>query len=49
MTGKISQSGLDRYEAPCMQNCVDRFMDANEAVLRHLSQLQGQGQVQGGV
>ena len=27
-----------------MQNCVDRFMDANESVLRHLSAMQAQGQ-----
>lgn len=43
VTGGISSSGLDRKEEPCIQNCVDRFLDANEAVLKHLSVMRGQG------
>lgn len=43
VTGSISSSGLDRKEEPCIQNCVDRFLDANEAVLKHLSVMRGQG------
>lgn len=39
ITSKISSGKLDRYEEPCMQNCVDRFMDANMTVLRHLEQM----------
>lgn len=34
--GKISSGKLDRYEEPCLQNCVDRFMDANKVILKNL-------------
>ncbi|KAF6241501.1 hypothetical protein HO173_000211 [Letharia columbiana] len=43
VTGAISSSGLDRKEEPCVRNCVERFLDANEAVLKHLSVMRGQG------
>ncbi|KAF2158088.1 hypothetical protein K461DRAFT_290340 [Myriangium duriaei CBS 260.36] len=36
---KIGSGPLDKYEEPCVKNCVDRFMDANVAVLRHLESL----------
>ncbi|EMC96963.1 hypothetical protein BAUCODRAFT_68970 [Baudoinia panamericana UAMH 10762] len=39
VTGRVASGKLDRYEEPCMQNCVDRYMDANMLVLRHLDQL----------
>ncbi|GAB7347741.1 hypothetical protein MBLNU459_g5293t1 [Dothideomycetes sp. NU459] len=39
ITSKISAGTLDRSEEPCMQNCVDRFMDANMTVLKHLEQM----------
>jgi len=39
ITSKISSGKLDRYEEPCMQNCVDRFMDANMTVIRHLEEM----------
>ncbi|KAF2718361.1 hypothetical protein K431DRAFT_275009 [Polychaeton citri CBS 116435] len=39
ITSKISAGKLDRYEEPCVQNCVDRFMDANMTVIRHLEQM----------
>ncbi|KAK5119956.1 hypothetical protein LTR85_007032 [Meristemomyces frigidus] len=39
ITSKISSGKLDRSEEPCMQNCVDRFMDANLTVIRHLEQM----------
>ncbi|KAK4501217.1 hypothetical protein PRZ48_007024 [Zasmidium cellare] len=39
VTGKISAGALDRNEEPCMRNCVDRFMDANMTVIRHLEQM----------
>ncbi|KAF6223388.1 hypothetical protein HO133_000230 [Letharia lupina] len=45
VTGAISSSGLDRKEEPCVRNCVERFLDANEAVLKHLSVMRGQGGV----
>ncbi|GAB1733487.1 hypothetical protein KC367_g2724 [Hortaea werneckii] len=39
ITGKITSGGLDRSEQPCMQNCVDRYMDANMTVIKHLEQM----------
>lgn len=39
ITSKISSGKLDRTEEPCMQNCVDRYMDANLTVIRHLEQM----------
>ncbi|PGH11379.1 hypothetical protein AJ80_07170 [Polytolypa hystricis UAMH7299] len=39
--GKISSGSLDRGEEACAQNCVNRWMDANMAVLKHLEQLRG--------
>lgn len=42
VTGKISSGRLDRAEETCAQNCVERWMDANLAVLKHLETLRGQ-------
>jgi mitochondrial import inner membrane translocase subunit TIM8 len=39
VTSKIGAGTLDKYEEPCMQNCVDRFMDANGLILRQLESL----------
>ncbi|KAK5166257.1 Mitochondrial import inner membrane translocase subunit tim8 [Saxophila tyrrhenica] len=39
VTSKISAGTLDRSEQPCVQNCVDRYMDANMTVIRHLEQM----------
>ncbi|KAI4722118.1 hypothetical protein E4T48_01657 [Aureobasidium sp. EXF-10727] len=39
ITSKISSGKLDRSEEPCMQNCVDRFMDANLVVIKNLEQM----------
>ncbi|KAI5207063.1 hypothetical protein E4T39_02095 [Aureobasidium subglaciale] len=39
ITGKIASGKLDRSEEPCMQNCVDRFMDANLVVIKNLEQM----------
>ncbi|KAF2434730.1 putative mitochondrial intermembrane space translocase subunit Tim10 [Tothia fuscella] len=36
ITAKPSSGKLDKYEEPCMQNCVDRFMDANNLILKQL-------------
>ena len=30
---------LDKYEEPCMKQCVDRFLDANMVVLKELERL----------
>ncbi|OJD30062.1 mitochondrial import inner membrane translocase subunit tim8 protein [Diplodia corticola] len=39
VASKISSGKLDKYEEPCMQNCVDRFLDANGVVLKQLETL----------
>ncbi|KMU73064.1 hypothetical protein CISG_03325 [Coccidioides immitis RMSCC 3703] len=41
MTGKVSGGALDRNEEACAKNCVERWMDANLAVLKHLETLRG--------
>lgn len=43
ITGRISGSALSSGEQRCTQNCVDRFLDANTAVLRHLQEMRGAG------
>ncbi|KAI4120542.1 MAG: hypothetical protein LQ338_006937 [Usnochroma carphineum] len=41
MTGGISSGKLSGKEETCAQNCVERFLDANTAVLKHLEMLRG--------
>ncbi|KAF2205782.1 mitochondrial import inner membrane translocase-like protein subunit Tim8 A [Delitschia confertaspora ATCC 74209] len=41
ITSKISSGTLDKYEQPCVQNCVERFLDANYVVLRELEKMRG--------
>lgn len=41
ITSSIRSGKLDRGEEACLQNCMDRFMDANFVVLRHLEALRG--------
>ncbi|PYI10089.1 hypothetical protein BO78DRAFT_394613 [Aspergillus sclerotiicarbonarius CBS 121057] len=41
ITGKITSGRLDQAEETCAQNCVERWMDANLAVLKHLESLRG--------
>lgn len=41
ITTKISAGKLDKYEEPCMQNCVDRFLDANKLILSQLDSMRG--------
>ncbi|KAA6407268.1 MAG: import inner membrane translocase subunit TIM8 [Lasallia pustulata] len=43
VTGKITSGKLERGEESCTQNCVDRYMDANMTVLKHLESLRSQG------
>lgn len=43
ITGRISQGALDRNEEPCMKNCVDRYMDANMTVIKHLEKMRTLG------
>ncbi|OJJ89506.1 Tim10/DDP family zinc finger protein [Aspergillus glaucus CBS 516.65] len=42
ITGKVSSGRLDRTEEACAQNCVERWMDTNLSVLKHLEALRGQ-------
>ncbi|ORX98174.1 Tim10/DDP family zinc finger-domain-containing protein [Clohesyomyces aquaticus] len=37
--GGVKKGALDKYEEPCMRNCVDRFLDANLVVLRELERM----------
>lgn len=37
--GNVKTAKLDKYEEPCMRQCVDRFLDANMVVLRELERL----------
>jgi len=46
VTRGISSGKLEKAEESCTQNCVERFMDANFTVLRHLETLRQQ---QGGL
>ncbi|PWY64990.1 putative mitochondrial intermembrane space translocase subunit Tim10 [Aspergillus heteromorphus CBS 117.55] len=41
ITGSISSGRLDQAEDTCAQNCVERWMDTNFAVLKHLETLRG--------
>lgn len=36
ITSKISAGKLDKYEEPCMENCVNRFLDTSGMVLKHM-------------
>jgi import inner membrane translocase subunit TIM8 len=38
-SGNVKNGKLDKYEEPCMRQCVDRFLDANLVVLRELERL----------
>ncbi len=37
--GNIKNGKLDKYEEPCMRQCVDRFLDLNWVVIRELEKL----------
>ena len=37
--GTVKKGALDKYEEPCMRQCVDRFLDANMVVLKELERL----------
>jgi len=38
-SGAVKKGQLDKYEEPCMRQCVDRFLDANLVVLKELERL----------
>lgn len=42
ITSRITAGRLDSSEESCAQNCVERWMDTNLAVLKHLEVLRGQ-------
>ncbi|KAJ4367104.1 Mitochondrial import inner membrane translocase subunit tim8 [Neocucurbitaria cava] len=37
--GTVKNGKLDKYEEPCMRQCVDRFLDANLVVMKELERL----------
>lgn len=39
VTANISNSRLERQEESCGRNCVERFLDANLSVIKHLENL----------
>jgi len=39
ITGRMAAGTLERNEDTCMKNCVDRYMDANMTVIRHLEKM----------
>lgn len=41
-TGPVRNGKLDKGEESCTANCVDRFMDANFTVIKHLETLRNQ-------
>ncbi|KAL2156076.1 hypothetical protein VTH82DRAFT_821 [Thermothelomyces myriococcoides] len=42
ITSTIKSGALDKSEKTCLANCVDRFMDANLATMRHLASMRQQ-------
>jgi import inner membrane translocase subunit TIM8 len=42
ITGSVSSGRLSGSEEACAQNCVERWMDTNIAVLKHLESMRGQ-------
>ncbi|PHM10928.1 hypothetical protein CK516_05555 [Nostoc sp. 'Peltigera malacea cyanobiont' DB3992] len=39
VTANISSARLERQEESCGRNCVERFLDANLSVIKHLENL----------
>ncbi|KAJ6096791.1 mitochondrial import inner membrane translocase subunit Tim8 [Penicillium sp. IBT 16267x] len=39
ITTKISSNTLNRTEEACAQNCVDRWMDTQIGILKHLEEM----------
>lgn len=42
ITGTIRSGKLEKGEEVCAQNCVDRFLDANFTVIKHLDAMRNQ-------
>ena len=41
-SGTFRSGALDKSEQSCLANCVDRFMDANLATMKHLASMRQQ-------
>jgi import inner membrane translocase subunit TIM8 len=41
-SGTFRSGALDKGEQSCLANCVDRFMDANLATMKHLASMRQQ-------
>ncbi|KAH6627877.1 Tim10/DDP family zinc finger-domain-containing protein [Chaetomium tenue] len=41
-SGTFRSGALDKSEQGCLANCVDRFMDANLATMKHLASMRQQ-------
>ncbi|KAF1812089.1 hypothetical protein P152DRAFT_459046 [Eremomyces bilateralis CBS 781.70] len=39
ITARIANGKLDKYEEPCMTNCVERFLDGTQLIVRQLEQM----------
>ncbi|KAI4095509.1 MAG: hypothetical protein LQ339_007196 [Xanthoria mediterranea] len=42
ITGGISSGKMSGKEESCAANCVERFLEANTAVLKHLERMRGE-------
>jgi len=42
VTGSIRSGKLEKGEESCTQNCVDRFLDGNLTVIKHLESMRAQ-------
>jgi len=42
VTGSIRSGKLEKAEETCAQNCVDRFLDGNFTVIKHLEAMRNQ-------
>jgi import inner membrane translocase subunit TIM8 len=40
VTGKISGPAVERAEIGCLENCVNRFIDAQKTVVAHLEKIE---------
>lgn len=49
ITGSIRSGKLDRGEETCTQSCVDRFLDSNFLVIKHLESMRNQSWAGDGV
>ncbi|KAL0637200.1 Mitochondrial import inner membrane translocase subunit tim8 [Maublancomyces gigas] len=41
MTAKISGTTIDKNEKPCLENCVNRFIDSQKTIVKQLDYMGG--------